>query len=84
MVPRVITTRSKHVTTSEDWHPTVDGRVEVSAYVWDDGKARVVVRGGDDTCMELDASPARVSGLFDSIGDGVTRERLVQLGLRMG
>ncbi len=84
MVPRVITTRSKHVTTDEDWHPTVDGCVEVSAYVWDDGSARVVVRGGDDTCMELDSSPARVSDLFDAIVDGMTRDSMRRLGMRMG
>ena len=80
---KVIETTSKHVSTREDWNPTVDGKVKVTISEYEDNSCLVSVWGGDDTGMER-VFIFRLTGrrMYDQITDNVTRKWLRKRGFR--
>lgn len=80
---RVWLASTKEILTNEDWHPTIDGKVQVKLYGYLSGMWRVHVRGGDDDEMELDIrDERRARHVFDRIVHLTTKADLHELGLR--
>jgi hypothetical protein len=74
--------REKHVSVSENWYPTVDGRVRVIFTRLNNGRWRVAVWGGDDYGLEVDLK-SRMDALmlYKGIEDGITQAKLKEMGL---
>lgn len=75
----------KQVLTNEDWHPTKDGKVDVSLYCWSDGQWKVSVWGGDDFGLEFltrDEGVARRH--FDRVVNLTTKDDLRARGFKDG
>lgn len=80
--PAVTTRQTKKILTNEDWHPTIDGKVDVTLFGWDNGTWRVCVWGGDDTGMEIDLhDESKARSIFDRIVNLTTMAELTAMGL---
>lgn len=81
---RVRVRASKDVASAEDWNPTTNGLIHVTLYEYRHGDMwRVVVRGDDDTVMELDVfDEQRARYVFDRVVHLTTKDELRRLGLQ--
>lgn len=74
---------TKKIAVAEDWYPTINGLIDVRLYEYRNNLWRIVVVGGDDTCMKLDMNnEQKIRMIFDRICHLVTRADLCSLGFQ--
>jgi len=81
---RLAQVREKLIATTENWYPSIDGKVRVRLLLLSTDQWRVCVWGNDDFGMERDfphVERQEAKVLFERITDGTTQAQMREWGL---